>query len=653
MQEVIEAFIRDQSNWGTCLSKLNKPNEQVTIPCNGYVFPKNLDIPKSLCQRLFVRDCYINFYAKLNDDESETMSSVLTGRPGIGKSMFGLYAVVRKILEVLTQSNQRKEFKLIYVVGYTMIKIRIPTVIPSIVDASGLVESLNIGRLETWLAHINLQHCSHFWTIIDPVNADVARYAANSLAEVGGNAVLYLCIASPGLLKAPGDTKSATGRFGHCNKPTLKPWNKEEMKALLDMYAKTYVSELASRMNFVKDMKDVLGSPETPDPYGFFSDLKCDRFKENVKEDAKNLYNLLINAGGTKMRKRLLEDLLKQSEWYEKATAIVLSVLNYRCEVVGYSVRSILQGNVRKALFEYYESSESKQLPKAYFDCCREENGYLDLQATNYGKLKPGSTVVYKMEAVKHALTAVKKALKRVRNHLPAIHWCEHERVCYYTLASVPEKYQFEFTKCDDERKVKSLVITEKFEHKEVGALVTKYPRHLDYNTYYKCCSNQPVIDAFVYTKSSMRDLSPTTNEKILLIQATVSKRHDAKPEPFNRIVSHLVSLLKQETETIEDFKKRVKWYFIFFIATQNFKRTKFPSKLTAEISDTTLLASSKSKKRKSDDPSKTTPGSQTQDQHQDDPKEKKSTWEIKMDTYQVRFTGYREFLENNRSQSD
>ena len=215
MQEVIEAFIRDQSNWGTCLSKLNKPNEQVTIPCNGYVFPKNLDIPKSLCQRLFVRDCYVNFYAKLNDDESETMSSVLTGRPGMGKSMFGSYAVVRKILEVLTQSNQRKEFKLIYVVGYTMIKIRIPTVIPSIVDASGLVESINIARLETWLLHINLQHCSHFWTIIDPVNAKVARYAADSLAEVGGNAVLYLCIASPGLLKAPGDTKSATGLFGN------------------------------------------------------------------------------------------------------------------------------------------------------------------------------------------------------------------------------------------------------------------------------------------------------------------------------------------------------------------------------------------------------------------------------------------------------
>ena len=428
--------------------------------------------------------------------------------------------------------------------------------------------------------------------------------------------MLYLCIASPGLLKDPGDPKSATGRFGNCNKPTLKPWNKEEMKALLDMYAKTYVSELASRLNFVKDMMDVLGSPETPDLYGFFSDLTYDRFKENVKEDATNLYDLLIDAGGTKMRKKLLEDLLKQSEWNKKAPAIVLSVLNHRCEVVGYSVRSILQGNVRKALFEYYGSSESKQPPKAYFDCCREENDYLDLQAKHYGKLKPGSTVVYKMEAVKHALTAVKTALKKVRDHLPAIHWCEHERVCYYTLASVPEKYQFEFTKCGVERKVKSLVITEKFEHKEVGALVTKYPRHLDYNTYYKCCSNQPVIDAFVYTKSSMRDLSPTTNDKILLIQATVSKHHDVKPEPFNRIVSHLVSLLKQETETNEDFKKRVKWYFIFFIATQNFQQTTFTSKLTAKISDTTQLTSSKSKKRKSDDPSKTTPGNETQDQH-------------------------------------
>ena len=109
-------------------------------------------------------------------------------------------------------------------------------------------------------------------------NADAGCYAANSLAEMGGNAVLYLCIASPGLLKAPGDTESATGLFGNCNKPTLKPWNKEEMKALLDMHVITHVSELASRISCVKNMKDVLGSPETPDPYGFSSDLKCDRF---------------------------------------------------------------------------------------------------------------------------------------------------------------------------------------------------------------------------------------------------------------------------------------------------------------------------------------------------------------------------------------
>ena len=77
---------------------------------------------------------------------------------------------------------------------------------------------------------------------------------------------------------------------------------------------------------------------------------------------------------------------------------------------------------------------------------------------------------MYKMEAVKYALIAVGEALKRVRNNLPAIQWCEHERVCYYTLSSVPDSYQFHFTKCDDERKVENLVITEKFQQEDVGA---------------------------------------------------------------------------------------------------------------------------------------------------------------------------------------
>ena len=114
---------------------------------------------------------------------------------------------------------------------------------------------------------------------------------------------MYLCIVSPGLLKAADDSTSATGRFGSgCNKPTLKPWEKEEMKALLDMYVETYVSELATRVNFVKDMKDMLGFPEKPDRYGFFSDLKCDRFVENVKEDAMNLYGLLVEANNSEQK---------------------------------------------------------------------------------------------------------------------------------------------------------------------------------------------------------------------------------------------------------------------------------------------------------------------------------------------------------------
>ena len=87
----------------------------------------------------------------MNSKGSQT-AAVLTGRPGMGKSMFGLYSVVRKILEVLTEQNQREEFQLIYVIGYWMMKITIPTVIPSNGDVSELVKSSILTKIGTWIA---------------------------------------------------------------------------------------------------------------------------------------------------------------------------------------------------------------------------------------------------------------------------------------------------------------------------------------------------------------------------------------------------------------------------------------------------------------------------------------------------------------------
>ena len=92
----------------------------------SYVMPNNEHVPAAFCRLLFVRDCYSLFCTKLHEGSS-TKSGVLTGRPGMGKSMFGIYFVIRKFLEVLLdESEQQERFKLIYIVGTKMTKIEFP-----------------------------------------------------------------------------------------------------------------------------------------------------------------------------------------------------------------------------------------------------------------------------------------------------------------------------------------------------------------------------------------------------------------------------------------------------------------------------------------------------------------------------------------------
>ena len=96
---------------------LSLPKDTGVVPIN-YTLPKNNYVPRDVSQDIYVRQCYIDIYKKLN--KTSGVAAVLSGRPGMGKSMFGVYYVFRKLAELLTDSNRKQPVVLVYVVSYTL-----------------------------------------------------------------------------------------------------------------------------------------------------------------------------------------------------------------------------------------------------------------------------------------------------------------------------------------------------------------------------------------------------------------------------------------------------------------------------------------------------------------------------------------------------
>ena len=164
------------------------------------------------------------------------------------------------------------------------------------------------------------------------------------------------------------------------------------------------------------------------------------------------------------------------------------------------------------------------------------------------------------------------KKLKQQSETVPLIQWVGHEFVCHETLRKSP------FFNLE----VRSATNSTWSEFKIVKTLNPKRGfdkiedlRALEKNTYYiPANSQQPVIDAFAYTTSNVRNIDATEKRKMLLIQATVARQHRPKKERLNEIVSHLCKLVPGNV-------KSVQWYFIFYISNQDFT---LENELTAEV---------------------------------------------------------------------
>ena len=178
MPRAIKALKNDpkgQDAWKELLSKLTKAGAYLSLPKNAgvvpinYTLPNNNYVPRDMSQDIYVRQCYIDFYNKLN--KISGVAAVLSGRPGMGKSMFGVYYVFRKLSELLTNSNRKQPVALVYVVSHTLVKIRIP-----LGEPDPKVQMERIDNSAKWLQHLEPDQDvgEQVFAILDPVNIKLA-----------------------------------------------------------------------------------------------------------------------------------------------------------------------------------------------------------------------------------------------------------------------------------------------------------------------------------------------------------------------------------------------------------------------------------------------------------------------------------------------
>ena len=205
MPRAIKALKNDpkgQDAWKELLSKLTKAGEYLSLPKDtgvfpiDYTLPKNNSVPPEVSQDIYVRQCFIDFYKKLS--KTLRVAAVLSGRPGMGKSLFGVYYVFRKLMELLTDSNRKQPVILIYVVSYTLVKIRIPLGEPDL-----KVQMERIDNLAKWLQYLEPDQDvgEQVFAVTDPVNIKLAENTAAGMNDEAIRTSLYLCICSPGIVE--------------------------------------------------------------------------------------------------------------------------------------------------------------------------------------------------------------------------------------------------------------------------------------------------------------------------------------------------------------------------------------------------------------------------------------------------------------------
>ena len=510
--------------------------------------PVRLVLPQEVeggIDRLYVREVYVKVYEVLERTDNDLKRLAVSGLSGAGKSVLGVYCFLRRVLEAKYEDGTQAKEDLFfhYSCGYHLVTAKFAE------DGSSDIQYVDWKR-DGIYQHTRKKQVK--WIVFDLSSKDVAREISNAAATDWINVVI-LPIMSPASLKD--DNNKYLFRKDTTKKFVYPDWEEDEFKELLK-YCDYKL--LVRSVGFIGDLEAMLQRQRTF-PTDEFESLNHKWF---VRREVK-LVEYHIKERN-KPNYKVDEGLMKP---------IVDKVFQYRRRLIGSNLRLLFRGSLEDQISGKLQMSEV-EFCNSFFKFVPhrpEWNDNFQMITWKYKPVAVTETIQNFYDVVKLKDFLEEKLKKSSLLERVQMAW-SFETVCVSTLATTG-KFNFRVLKGKNE--VYSFKLPDALQLFDEFSLVSLLSRNqLMINRLFVPQNfSQPVIDFVIYTYQRIT-ANKQDRESMLLIQATIAKKHDIKINRLTEIVSHLYHILRNP--------KKVDWYFVFYIESQNF--TGYPQKVVVEF---------------------------------------------------------------------
>ena len=224
---------------------------------------------------MFIRSAYIQIYdaiARIEGLKNKSpVNCAVSGTPGIGKTIFGLYVVLRKVVENLLEEEREAKVVIQYWTSDQGLQIEIEP---------------QLNELTTSIVgDAKLDFSGVAWVISDPLEVNIVRRIKSKLST--HPKAIFVLVMSPSLRFDPGDGNDLLSRSAA--KIILPPWKQDEISRLFSNWNREFLIALAEEDHFLVDLESMLQSKgENGQDMGFFDLVETHLFQADMIQDATN-----------------------------------------------------------------------------------------------------------------------------------------------------------------------------------------------------------------------------------------------------------------------------------------------------------------------------------------------------------------------------
>ena len=549
----LRRWMDDEAAKASNLQLLETPESEVKLPFS-------IVLPNGKCplSQIFVRKAYLDVYQRARGQSIlQRRQLCITGTPGTGKSVLGVYCFLRVILaaEPLTAAEIEAEeftaeqvteeelageepvepnvFRYYYSCGENYLTV----------DIENAENAEPVYRFGSWEEGTDVgdPRIGVRFMVFDLLNPEIA-YKISNITKTKWLKRSFLVIMSPdSVYDSTGKENFSHGSF---IKYVYPPWEGREQSRF-----KRFIKEnLLKRVGMHKDAVraicwDIISMTKFPERIP--AAAKKDWLNKKMKKVAEDFLDV-VNGGN-------FPDMSLPHNQH-----LLHIILDYREHMIGFNIRLMFDGNVHQLLDQF--SKTPNRFFNRFFELVFNDNklAFLNSQFMNTGwhyHKKPSTPIVQDIYILAKARITVRDKLNEMTSYgnVAQQGW-SFETVSFAVLAHAG---WFDL-RWDNNRKL--ALPSRLAENADIDRV--KDVDSLNYDMLYKPNSPvQPAIDMFFCTQN---DLKPSTMValSIVLVQVTLAKKHPIKSDALLPIVEHLRKKAGKQT---------VKWFFLYFVGRENY----------------------------------------------------------------------------------